>query len=319
MASRSRRMRLRPGFISLLLLISFAVAQDTQEQKTEQSGSTFKSTVNLVTVYATVTNAEGAPVTDLKREDFSVTEDGNPERIAIFEQESERPLSIVLAMDASQSIHKDLKLELDSARRFVSATLRPVDQLALFHFSEAVREVVPYTNSFQKIANGIRNMRIGAGTAMYDAIYLAGMSLNERQGRKVLVLITDGGDTVSKIDYATALQAVQQSEALVYSIIMVPIENDSGRNIGGEHALIQLSKDTGGKHYYASTPSGLDAAFQQISKELRTQYLLGYYPSRKMADSDFRRIQITVERGGPQSAEKLTVRHRAGYFTSKME
>jgi Ca-activated chloride channel family protein len=222
-------------------------------------------------------------------------------------------------MDASQSVHKDLKLELDSARRFVSATLRPVDQLALFQFSETVREAVPYTNSFQRISTGIRNMRPGAGTAMYDAIYLAGMSLNDRQGRKVLVLITDGGDTVSKIDYATALRAVQQSEALVYSIIMVPIENDSGRNIGGEHALIQLSKDTGGKYYYASTPSGLDAAFQQISKELRTQYVLGYYPSRKIADSDFRRIQITVDRGAPQSTEKLLVRHRSGYFTSKME
>jgi Ca-activated chloride channel family protein len=153
---------------------------------------------------------------------------------------------------------------------------------------------------------------------MYDAIYLAGMSLNDREGRKVLVLITDGGDTVSKIDYPTALRAVQQSEALVYSIIMVPIENDPGRNTGGEHALIQLSKDTGGKYYYASTPSGLDAAFQQISKELRTQYVLGYYPSRKMADSDFRRIHITVDRGS-QNGEKLLVRHRSGYFTSKME
>jgi Ca-activated chloride channel family protein len=299
-----------------LLFSCLAFAQDPQEQKPEESGATFKSTVNLVTVYATVTSADGAPVTDLKQEDFHVAEDGNSEKIAIFEQESERPLSIVLAMDASQSVHKDLKLELDSARRFVSATLRPVDQLALFQFSETVREAVPYTNSFQKIANGIRNLRPGAGTAMYDAIYLAGMSLNDRKGRKVLVLITDGGDTVSKVDYATALRAAQQSEALVYSIIMVPIENDSGRNVGGEHALIQLSKDTGGKYYYASTPSGLDAAFQQISKELRTQYLLGYYPSRKMADSDFRRIQITVNRGAP---EKLQVRHRSGYFTSKME
>src|SRR5207244_1126958 len=109
------------------------------------------------------------------------------------------------------------KLELDSARRFVSSTVRPVDRLALYHFSDTVKETVPFTDSFQKIAEGIRNTKIGSGTAMFDAIYLAGMALNKREGRKVLVLITDGGDTVSKVNYASALRAAQQSEAIVYS------------------------------------------------------------------------------------------------------
>lgn len=305
---------MRPLLLSCLLLIS-AATQEPQQPPPDDTGTTFKVKVNLVSVYATVTTPTGAPVTDLKKSEFTIAEDGNPEAIAVFEQESDRPLSIVLAMDASQSVKKDLKLELDSARRFVSATLRPVDKLALYQFSDTVREAVPFTNSFQRIANGIRDVRVGSGTAMFDAIYLAGMSLNDRQGRKVLVLITDGGDTVSQTSYATALRAVQQSEAIVYSIIVVPIEKDSGRNVGGEHALIQLSKDSGGKYYYASTPAALDAAFQQISRELRTQYLLGYYPSRRIADSDFRRIGITVNR--PE--QKLVVHHRTGYFTSKLE
>jgi Ca-activated chloride channel homolog len=310
-------MRLRHGLISLLLCVSFfACAQET-EQTQDQAG-TFRVKVNLVNVYATVTDEAGAPVTDLKKEDFRIAEDGHPEKVAIFEQESDRPLSIVLAIDTSQSVGKDLKLELDSARRFVSSTVRPVDRLALYHFSEVVKETVPFTNSFQKIADGIRRTRVGAGTAMFDAIYLAGMALNEREGRKVLVLITDGGDTTSSIDYQTAVRTAQQSEALVYSIIMVPIENDAGRNTGGEHALIQLAKDTGGKYYYASTPTGLDTAFQQISKELRTQYLLAYYPSRRTADSGFRRVQITVNNSA-NPEKKLTVRHRAGYYTSKLE
>jgi Ca-activated chloride channel family protein len=131
----------------------------------------------------------------------------------------------------------------------------------------------------------------------------------------VLVLITDGGDTTSSTSYATALRAVQQSEAIVYSIIVVPIERDSGRNTGGEHALIQLARDTGGKYYYAQSASGLDEAFKQISKELRTQYLLGYYPSRTVADSDFRRIGITVKRPD----QPLEVHHRTGYYTSKSD
>lgn len=310
-------MRLR--LVNLVLLLSLCgTAQDPQQPTPpEDTGTTFKVKVNLVSIYATVTTPNGAPVTDLKKEDFKITEDGNPEKIAVFEQESERPVSIVLAMDASQSVRKDLKVELDSARRFVGATLRPVDKLALYHFSEVVRESVPFTNSFQKIADGIRNTKVGSGTAMYDAIYLAGMALGKQEGRKVLVLITDGGDTVSTTSYQTALRAVQQSEAIVYSIIMVPIERDSGRNTGGEHALIQLSNDSGGKYYYASTPTGLDEAFKQISKELRTQYLLAYYPSRRISDSDFRRVEITVD---PQASEKpLVVHHRTGYFTSKVE
>jgi Ca-activated chloride channel homolog len=300
-----------------LLLSLFGMTQEPQANPPENTGTTFKVKVNLVSIYATVTTPNGAPVTDLKKENFKIAEDGHAERIAVFEQESERPVSIVLAMDASQSVRKDLKLELDSARRFVSSTLRPVDKLALYHFSEVVKETVPFTSSFQKIAEGIRNTRVGSGTAMFDAIYLAGMALNKQDGRKVLVLITDGGDTVSTTSYATALRAVQQSEAIVYSIIMVPIERDSGRNTGGEHALIQLSNDSGGKYYYASTPTGLDEAFKQISKELRTQYLLAYYPSRRMADSDFRRVEITVD---PKASEqKLVVHHRTGYFTSKLE
>jgi Ca-activated chloride channel homolog len=308
---------LRHGLISLLLCFSlFAIAQEPEQ--TQGEAGTFRVKVNLVNVYATVTDETGAPVTDLKKEDFRIAEDGNPEKIAVFEQESDRPLSIVLAIDTSQSVRKDLKLELDSARRFVASTVRPVDRLALYHFSEVVKESVPFTNSFQKIAEGIRKTRTGAGTAMFDAIYLAGMALNEREGRKVLVLITDGGDTTSSIDYQTAVRTAQQSEALVYSIIMVPIENDAGRNTGGEHALIQLAKDTGGKYYYASTPTGLDAAFQQISKELRTQYLLAYYPSRRTADSGFRRVQITVDNAA-NPEKKLIVRHRAGYYTSKLE
>jgi Ca-activated chloride channel family protein len=157
---------------------------------------------------------------------------------------------------------------------------------------------------------------LGAATALYDAIYLGSEALESRQGRKVMVVITDGGDTVSKMDYKEAVRAAQISEAIVYSIIIVPIEASAGRDIGGEHALIQLSEDTGGKYFYATTVPELDQAFRSISDELRTQYLLAYYPDRRLTDSDFRRIEVRL--AGTDSAVNYKTRHRTGYYTSKI-
>ena len=112
------------------------------------------------------------------------------------------------------------------------------------------------------------------------------------------------------------MREAQQAEAIVYSIIVVPIEASAGRDTGGEHALIQLSEDTGGKYFYATSVPELDDAFRKISDELRTQYLLAYYPSQRLADSDFRRIQVAITRLQPPGSD-LKVRYRTGYYTSK--
>ena len=169
--------------------------------------------------------------------------------------------------------------------------LCPVDQLDLMEFASDVREVVPFTNNLHQIDNGLERLRGGPATALYDTIFLASESLAGRPGRKVLVLITDGDDTVNGIDYPRALEQALRSEVLVYSIIDVPIPADAGRDTGGEHALITLSQETGGKHYYAES-SDLESAFQKVSEDLRTQYLLGYYPSRHSDSADFRTISV---------------------------
>jgi Ca-activated chloride channel family protein len=288
---------------------------------TAQSGddSTLKVEVKLVNVFTTVTDANGAPIAGLKKEDFKIFEDGVPQTTAVFARQSNLPLSIVLAVDSSLSTRDDLKFELHSARAFVRDVLDPShhDALSLYQFERDVKELVPFTSSLREIDGGIDRVKVGSSTALYDAIYLASQSLQDRQGRKVLVVITDGGDTASSVSYHEALRRAQQAEAILYSIIIVPIEASPGRNTGGEHALIQLSRDTGGKYYYAASTPQLDRAFQQISEELRTQYLLAYYPKQRLADSDFRRIEVQVS---PQATvESLTVRHRAGYYTSKPE
>jgi Ca-activated chloride channel homolog len=301
----------------LLLLCACSQAQQAPGRTPSEPEATLKVDVKLVNVYATVTDAHGVPVAGLKKENFTVQEDGREQTIAVFDKESAVPLSIALAIDTSLSTRHDLPLEQASAKRFAHMILRPVDALSVFSFSETVLQSSSYTADLKRIDEGIDHVRLGAATALFDAVYLASRSLDRRQGRKVMVLITDGGDTISKIDYKEAARAAEEAEALVYSIIVVPIENSAGRETGGEHALIQLSEDTGGKYYYATSMTQLDDAFRKISDELRTQYLLAYYPSQRLSNSQFRRIQVAVS-GQPQ-ASSYRVRHRAGYYTTKSD
>ena len=291
--------------------------QSSQDQNSQNDGTvaTFHSEVRLVNVFATVTDQRGAPVGGLTKDDFKVFEDGNEQKIAVFDRESAMPLSIVMAIDASLSTRKDLALELESARKFAHAILRPQDGMALYEFSEIVQEILPFTSDVHAVDRAISRVHTGAATALYDALYLSSDALTRRRGRKVIVVITDGGDTASKVDYNEALRATQIAEAILYPIIMVPIEASAGRDTGGEHALIQLATDTGGKYYYATSLPELDKAFHQISDELRTQYLVGYYPSNR-AGEEFRQIKLTVD---PRpDGNTLIVRHRAGYYTTKL-
>ncbi len=318
--------RALPPWFSLLCLLvmacALAWAQDRQQgdrlppgSQSQKDDSTFRVNVRLVNVFTTVTDSRGAPVADLAKEDFQLLEDGMPQTIKVFEKESAIPLSIALAIDTSPSTMRDFKLEVASARKFVHSILRREDHLSVFQVTENIDQLTRFTSDMKTIEHGIDGLRVGPGTSIYDAIFLCSDALLDREGRKVLVLITDGGDTTSKTDYNNALRRAQQSEAIVYSIIVVPVEADAGRNLGGEHALIQISKDTGGKYYYADGEQQLDDAFRKISDELRTQYLLGFYPSRKVSDSPFRRIQVDLMKKDAQG-RPYQVRHRAGYYTA---
>jgi len=294
------------------------------QRKTPQTAKndvtpTISVNVKLVSVFATVADSQGAPYANLQKEDFRVFEDSIEQKLSVFERESALPLSIAMALDTSMSTRKDLPLEVASARKFAHTILRPADAISLYEFSTYVSQALPYTNNERSLKDALNHLHTGAATALYDAIFLSAQSLQHRQGRKVIVLITDGGDTSSKTDYPEALRAAQISEAPIYSIIMVPIEADAGRDTGGEHALIQLSRDTGGKFYYATSLAQLDAAFRQISDELRTQYLLAYYPIRRVG-AEFRRITVELtDEAKKRAQEELYVRHRAGYYNSKIE
>ena len=293
--------------------------QDADDVQTLPGGvPTIKVETRLVNVALNVVDAKGSPVGGLEKDDFEVLEDGKAQKIAIFEKETTTPLSIVLAIDTSESVLTSERLEKEAAKHFVHALLREQDELDLMEFSDVVREMVPFTNQKKQIENGINDIQRGDATALYDAIYLASQRLAGTSGangrRRVVVLITDGGDTVKGSKYVQALEQAQRAGAMVYSIIIVPIYADAGRNTGGEHALIQMSEDTGGKYYYVVDPKDLEPAFEHVSDDLRTQYLLGYYAPNRGADDSYRAIKVRM--ADTTLRDKYQLQYRKGYYAN---
>ena len=273
----------------------------------------------LVPVAVNVVDETGAPVGGLTQDDFEVFEDNKPQKVAVFDRESSTPLQIVLSIDASESVFIDDRLEHDAAKSFVKSLLRPQDRIDLMSFSDSVDELIGFTNDLHRIESGLSNIPRGDATAMYDAIYLASQRLAEVPlpgARRVVVLITDGENTTRHGSYDSALEQAERAGAMVYSLIIVPIYADAGRNTGGEHALIQMANDTGGKFYYVSDKHDLAPAFQHVSDDLRTQYTVGYYAPQRGGDlSGLRHIRMQLK--DPALRSKYTLRYRTAYYGNR--
>jgi Ca-activated chloride channel family protein len=216
----------------------------------------------------------------------------------------------MLAIDTSGSVHKDLSEEAGAAKRFVHAILRPQDQMSVLQFATNVRVLTPFTNKISAVDRSLDRLEPDWSSAVYDAICQGSTLLGEKDGRKVLVIVSDGDDTAKTSTYAEALEQALRDEVMIYSLIDVPIVASAGRDTGGEHALITLAEQTGGKYFYVDE-GGLDKAFAKVSDDLRTQYLLGYYPRDQEPGRIFHRIRVTVPRA---SAGEFNVRHKTGYY-----
>lgn len=295
---------------AVLALALPAFSALAQEAPHNPNPPRFHVNVHLVNVFVNVTDASGGPVGGLTQNDFTLSEDGVPQKIAYFERETDMPLSLVLAIDTSGSVRKDSDIELRAARDFLRALVRPVDRVDLLDFNSTAREVVPFTADLHRLETGLNNLDYGGATALYDTVYLSAQLLGPHSGRKVLVIISDGDNTVKGVDYEQAMEEAIRSEVMVYPLIDLPILSDAGRDTGGEHALITLSQETGGKYYFAEY-GNLSAAFRKISEDLRTQYFIGYYPVQRRTQSDFRRIQVTLK-----SNPSYTLRYRPGYYAT---
>ena len=274
--------------------------------------SVFKVDVQLVRVLATVKDLNGRLMANLDKQDFQITDNGVPQQIAVFEHHSETPLSVAFMVDTSGSTAKDLKYEVTSASRFLRSLFREGntdDRVSLYSFNWEVVEQQRYTRNMLSLERAMKNFRAEAGTSMYDAIRFGARSLEERDGRHVMVMVTDGGDTVSSTTYHQALADLHRADAVFYAILVMPITNDAGRNIGGENALHTLAEATGGKVFVPAVGPALDAVFDDILRELRTQYLIGYYPKNiPLTKNRFHTLQVTTRQ------KDLRVVTRNGYY-----
>ena len=292
------------GIVTLTLFIG----ADAHPQK----HASFKVDVNLVTVLVNVKDESGTPITNLEPHDFTILDEGIERKIAVFERRTDRPLSVALMLDSSLSTAKELPYEREAAKRFLINLLgprsQPADQAAVLKFSDFVDLLTGFTRSQSQLNRALDEIRADSGTSVYDAVLLTSQILKQRKGRRVMVVITDGGDTTSRIPFHEALTATHGIDGVIYGIIVVPIQSDAGRNIGGENALKTLASNTGGETFIQYGTADLDKAFQEILLNLRTQYLIAYYPSETTSRSGFRSTEIQVHRAGAQ------VLARNGYF-----
>ncbi len=272
----------------------------------------FRSTVRLVRLQVTVKDSAGGIAGGLDKEDFQVSENGVPQEISVFERNTSLPLSIAVLIDTSGSTNKDLGYEIESTNRFFQAVTRegtPDDAVALYSFNWEVSMRAPFTRNRLRLERGLHALHGDGGTSLYDAIFLAARGLEDRDGRHAMIVVTDGGDTTSTKDFDAALEGAQRADAVLYPIVVVPIENPAGRNIGGEHALTTIAARTGGRIFMPSDSPSLDRAFDDILLELRTQYLLAYYPHNvPPGDNPFHTVAVTIRR------PDLRAITRSGYY-----
>jgi len=278
-----------------------------------QDGAVFTSDVRLVNVIATVQDSKGVPIGGLSKENFRILDEGQEREIAVFERRTDRPLSVILLVDASMSTGIELKYEREAAKRFVAKLLgpgsHPEDRLAVMKFSEGVEMLSDFSRTERNIQRAIDKLKPEYGTSLYDGVLLASEELEARDGRHVIIAISDGGDTTSYTSFRSSLEAAHTADAVMFSLIVRPVKADAGRNVGGENTLKMFADNTGGLTFIEYTEEGVDRAFSEILENLRTQYLLSYYPPEH-TDPKTRFRKIAVEVDVPHER----VLARAGYY-----
>ena len=268
--------------------------------------------VNMVQVVATVRNPAGQLVGSLNKDDFEILDNGVSQQVAVLHRQTDQPLSVSLLIDTSGSTAKDLRYEVESASKFLNALLaegHPEDAVSLFSFNYRVTEEKQFTRNYRSLEIALKSLQGEAGTAVYDAIHFGAQALETRNGRKAIVVVTDGGDTFSKYSLKQALETAQFANAVIYPIVILPITNDAGRNVGGENAMTIAAQNTGGRTFLPQLGVQLDRAFAEILSELRTQYLIGFYPKGAPLTKDrFHRLEVRTK------SRELRVSARSGYY-----
>ena len=265
-----------------------------------------------------VTARKGSNYVDnLARENFEIYEEGEKQVIEFFSLqtgEQAQPLNIVLLLDTSGSVRDKLRFEQEAAEIFFQKTLRiNADLGAVIQFDSEINLIQDFTNSIGTLEDALRDIRPGGATKLYDAVWLAVNDLLRQEvGRRVLVVISDGGDNDSIVKSKEAIKAAQDNDVVIFGI---GVRSRRGRSDFGK--LKQFAKDTGGTFFDSKADlNNINSAFEEIRQAIMTQYSIGYIPSVQGKKNDFRKIQVKV-RGDKGKGLKLS--HRKGYYSSHKE
>jgi len=295
--------------ILLASVVTGPVVAAGQQDGQGQRGP-IRAEVSLVSVLASVLDKNNHPAINLTADQFDVYEEGVKQKIEIFEPVTQQPLDVTLMLDTSLSETRELEFEENAAARFIRKLVRPGDRMALYEFADTVSQIAPFSSNISMLQSALRRIRPGDGTALYDAVYLGAQALgrNPSGRRRVIVLVTDAGETTSRTDFDTARSAAVRADALLYTIIVRAVKVEGGRNTAGEHALETIADSTGGDTFFPNGIGELDAMFDRIDQELRTQYRIGYYPAPRPPSGTYRTIDVRVHC-------QCTVRSRNEYYS----
>lgn len=325
----------------------------TEQPKSAPGQAKITVESKVVTVFATVRDKHGQIVANLTKDDFAVEEDGRPQTISYFARENDLPLATGLLVDTSRSQTRVLDQEVDASYAFLDHVLRDKDKAFIIHFDHEVELLTDLTSSRQKLDAGLHAIKTpqlsdasdrgphhsGGGTLLYDAVYLASEELmKKQQGRKALIILSDGVDHGSKESLHSAIESAQRANTIVYSILFKGEEpygqrggyggggggwgghgGGGGRNRypqqeqrpDGKKILERISKETGGRLFEVTKKETVDKIYSEIEQELRKQYVLGYPPDKSQTGTSYHKIHLTTKQ------KDLTVQARDGYYTEQ--
>jgi Ca-activated chloride channel homolog len=268
----------------------------------------FRAGVDLTTFAATVTDRRGHIVTDLTRDEFEIVEDGRVQRIEYFSEgdgEATPAMHLGLMVDASGSMQSDMKLAQSAAIKFLNMLPEAAD-ITLVDFDTQVRITRYPQRDFPRLVERIRQRKPDGWTALYDALgtYLDGA--DSQEGRKIMVMYTDGGDTRSALTLSDTLDLLRASQVTVYAIGLT--EHTGSARLQLQMTLRQLTEATGGRAFFPTAMTDVERAYADVLAEIKGQYHLGYQSTNTARDGAWRKVEIRVKRPG------LRVRARQGYF-----
>jgi Ca-activated chloride channel family protein len=291
-----------------------ALSASTSTDDPQDSVLTIRKRVDEVNVLFIATDRHGKFVRNLTQNDFSFLDDHKPvQSIVNFRRETDLPLKMGLLIDVSGSVHTRFEFEQDAATSFMQHVLRPgFDKAFVMGFNSTQDLAQDFTDSVPQLSRGVRSLRDGGGTALYDAIYHACRDKllkeqSDRPQRKALILLSDGDDNQSEYTLAQAVEMAQRAEVIIYAIST----DDSGLILRGDKNLEKLAAATGGRAFFPFKMKDIKNSFAAIEDELRSQYVVSYHPADFDPDGRYRSIEISALK------KDLQVRARKGYYAPR--